>query len=311
MIEFCKKMLIFGNMHQSKDPKVTSTQRSAWLSLTVIGLLIAGAGALFVNNRGMLDDLRAERVSSELILNERNFALQEVRMLKRDFSKETSLYTAQLDSLQRIIASKEVEMNQLSKQKQATPAADIQYLEVVQKIQSEKESLEKKVAEVEKQNANYLQQITQNKRTAIANEKELDRLSVALDEQVHKAILFDMEARRTTGGSLTVKARNARAMHIEFTLAKGTLDQNAPLYVTLTNIEQGKDIPGKELPVMIPIDGESRSISPVKTARWEGKGAADRMELDFPLDHKLSKGIYQVDVYSDSRYLGGSRIRLQ
>lgn len=303
-------MCSFENMQQFMNSKIHSTKRSMWLTIAIFGLLLVGAGSLFIHNRGMLDDIRAERVSSESILHERNFALQEIRILKNEIARlneEKSRLTDQsvqdqqnvyqlgrdnkkltrevsrLHPLEQVLATLEAENKHIA----------TSYTNALQHFKNEEHANERLLAEVSKK------------------ENDIIQLSEKLDEYTHRAVLFHTEARRSLGGKTTVHARKTHAMHVEFTLAKGTLPQNAPLYITLTDLTQNIGIVGRELPLTIPVDGENISIQPVALARWEGKGAADRMELDFKLDKNIPAGIYQVDVYSDARYLGGARLRLQ
>jgi hypothetical protein len=303
-------MCSFENMQKFMNSKIRSTKRSMWLTIAMFGLLLVGAGSLFINNRGMLDDIRAERVSSESILHERNFALQEIRILKNEI--------ARLNDEKSILSEKSIQDQQTVYQVGKINSSLTRELSrltglenVIAALEAENKHIENSYKDVLLQSKSEEQ--THERLMAEFNKKENDiiQLSEKLDEYTHRAVLFHTEARRSLGGKTTVHARKAHAMHVEFTLAKGTLPQNAPLYITLTDLSQNIGIVGKELPLTIPVDGGNVSIQPVALARWEGKGAADRMELDFKLDKKIPAGIYQVDVYSDARYLGGARLRLQ
>lgn len=297
-------------MLYSGDSKLKPNKGFQYFLLTAFSALLVGAGALFVHNRGMLDDLRAERVSSESIIHERNFALQEIRIVKNKLRASDELNQARIDSLADL-SSQLVKALKTNKSLQQKVKEAEEQQSTVSAFQTLKFEQDQAFQQLEKRSGDLQSQNQHLKHNLLSVEQENSRLSTQLDEYVNKAILFDVEARRSLTGKLTVHARNTRAIHVEFTIAKGTLEPNSKLYVTLTDIQQGKGIPGKELPITLSLDGENMTIQPAALAKWEGKGAADRMELGFELDKKLQKGIYQVDVYSDSRYLGGSRLRLQ
>ncbi len=297
-------------MFKKGGSQINTTNKSFLLSISAISALIIGTGILFFNNRKMLDDIRAERVNSESIIHDRNFALQEIKVLKKEnahlkdenqkLEEESKFEHHSLELANSKLNSFQTKVNEIKLlEKQIAQFQTI-------KFNSEADNIRLNDQFQASQKLNQIQdQIIRSK------EKEIEVLSARIKEHANKAILFDVEARKSLKGNLTTKARSTRSIHIEFSISQGTIPLNAPLYVTLTDLQLGKGISGNELPISIQVDGENITLNPVAFARWEGKGIADRMELDVELMQKLSKGQYQVDVYSDTRYLGGSRLRLQ
>ena len=183
--------------------------------------------------------------------------------------------------------------------------------------------LKKKNAELEDLLKSLNQEInTLNKSIAMANsenKKLNDQLAyssktntgLSSDNSILKAIISDnyrTEALRGKNEKLTVNAHKTNKLMVSFDLPGNVSDNIFFKVVT----PQGKEFSSnKDLAAAIEIIENGDGLLASTSENAIGSAGTKRVEMTYKPNQKLSKGIYQFNIYNGDRFLGSTQLRLK
>jgi DNA repair exonuclease SbcCD ATPase subunit len=281
-------------------------QRIGVVSILIIALLLSGLS--LYNKAKLKKNLSDARLKSEILLSEKLSLNKSIVKFKIDIDelegKNSNLRKTIADINQKI-KDKSIEIEKLTKENASI------------------KTLKKKNNELEKLSKNLNQEIAQlNKlitQINTENKKLNDQLAsssktnsgLLSDNSILKAIISDnyrTEALRGKNERLTVNANRTNKLLVSFDLP-GNITDNIYFKVVTP---QGKELSSnKDMAATIQIIENGDGLLASSSEGLMGSAGTKRVEMAYKPNQKLSKGIYQFNIYNGEHFLGSTQMRLK
>jgi hypothetical protein len=274
----------------------------------VITLAIIFAGFTFYNISKLKNRLSDEKTKSEMILSEKlslDKSIAKYKLEIANLQNKTSDLNISIAEANRNIQNKIAEINKLK--------AENGSIKNLQQKNAELESLKQQLSQEMAQINNSLVQAKSE------NEKLINQLTTASktnDELVsNNAILkalfsdnFRTEAMRGKNEKLTVNAKRTNKLLVSFDLPDNISNDIHFKVVT----PQGKEFSSnKDLAAIIQITEYGDGLLASSSENAFGSAGKKRVEMSYKPTQKLSKGIYQFNLYSGKEFMGSTQLRLK
>ena len=285
-----------------------STSRRWLAGITVIVGLGIICGGIILNERSELDEeLKAERLETATLFSGKVVLQKEVTSLKRsvervksknsDLTSELSVLKREVNAKEKALQGKFYSMEQLQAELLDINALKEKLYRLNERLVAANELLE-----------NENQQLRSNLKQT---ESEYAQLEDDFREKSEaRANYIRIEALQGKKNKQTRKASQAQRLYVSFTwpAAMGELQQGKKLYLVITGTSALK-LPTPQGKVTVRLDGLTTEIEPAVIAEVQAS-RKERQEIILELSEKLTKGVYQADIYTDDFLLGGTQIRL-
>jgi uncharacterized protein (DUF3084 family) len=290
----------------------TMDKRQIALAAGVLLFLLL-SGVFFMNNRSLKGDLRQERITSETLLSEKLMMEKSLAKVKQDLlelqgTKER--LDRKIADIAREIEEKEARLTRLTSDNNSLrrTAARVKEME----------------AAIERLNADLI--TLNNQLNALRAESDSERLrSQDLKSQVDalnrereqfitaNAILramagnnYRVEALRGKNEKLTVNARRAQKLVYTFDLPRDIANN---LSFTIKTPDNRTFTSNGSQTASIVITGNNDNF--YASTAMLGTAGTKNIEMVYTPDERLTRGIYEFEVYNDGIYIGTTRLRLR
>lgn len=273
-----------------------------------LAVAIAISGLFLVNNMKLKNNLSAEKVKSEKLLSEKLSLDKTLSHIQKNVaelkSKNTTLDKAIAES-NRKIQEKNEEINKLTAQNASVKdlkkkLAELENLK--QQMNAEMAELNQSLAKAKAENSKLNEQIASATK---ANS------GLANDNSILKALVsnnYRTEALRGKNERLTVKSRQTNKLLVSFDLP-GNVDNDVHFKVLTP---QGKELSSKtDLSASIQITENGDALLASSNPSENGGPGTKRVEMTYKPTQKLTKGVYQFNLYNGERFLGSTQLRLK
>lgn len=289
--------------------------RNIKIAAVVITLLLfaafAGIAMLSTSNRGLEKNLNAERLRSESLLSEKLQLDKQIKNFKSDISllegrnKDLDQWLAETKNK---LAQQESSLSALTKENAGLKG----FRKENEKLQKLKDELNNKLASLTKDNAALKAEVEQLNLNVAQLKKENEKLLASGANGVNSAQLplasnFRVEVRKKNEDKLTVKAKRARSLQLNFDVPKSSAMTLSSQYRVQMLSLQGKAVSGKMKDLKTsPLDGATASLL--------GHSAGNEYEqisMVYEPASKVEDGIYTLIVYNGQVLVGSAQVRLK
>ncbi len=287
---------------QMQNPKVLAGAATVMFLLSMIT-----AGIFYSNNETLSDLLNNEKALTERLASEKEQLMRDIDGFKGDIGKMKER-NQQLDGLLADatgkLSQKEIALANMGKENKNIKKQLNDLQQIRENMNAEMETLKNTIQLLE----------SENHKLAEANaglKAEIQDLKDKLKTSMVKANNFRVEVLRKKKDRLTVSARRTHVLTVTFDHNLSAMafmgDQKvfmvvkSPEGVILTTDNTGK--------TKLMFDGASKEIqySTVQSVKQDG---ASTLTFRFEPEEELKAGVYKVDVYTESAYLGSNQFRL-
>jgi hypothetical protein len=291
--------------------EMTDKKQIALIAGVLLFLLLSGV--LFVNNRSLKNDLKQERLTSEALLSEKLMIEKSLAKSKQDLLL-TQTANARLDKRLAEITSeieeKEARLLKLTSDNNSLrrSASRVKDLEAtIEKLNSDLASLNDRLAALRSESDKHrlTSHELQSQLDALGREKEM----ITTANAILRAMAgnnFRVEAVRGRNEKLTVNARRTQKLVYTFDLP-GDIASN--LSFTIKTPDNNKFTSSGSHAATIVVTENSNNF--FASTSMLGKTGTKSVEMIYKPEEKLSKGVYEFEVYNDTRYIGTTRLRLR
>lgn len=282
-----------------------SNKKAIASGILVVAIIVATV--LVFANKSLNKKLADEKLKSEILLSEK-LSMDKLVSKYQDDLKNLGDKNKMLDKM-----TADANMEVLSKNKE------------IEKLRAERQSarnFQKKIDELALQNHELNKELKgANKSLADANaantilNKQLASASAAntglvSDNSILKAIISDnyrTEAFRGKREKLTVNAKKTDKLLVSFDMSDVYGEK---IYFKIVTPEGNEFHSNKDLAANMTItsNGDGLLAGDINAA---GPAATKRVEMTYHPLQKLSKGIYQFNIYNEDRFLGSTQLRLK
>ncbi len=279
-----------------------------WVGAVIIALLLIGFFFALTTNIKNKKNLKAEKLTSELLLSEKLSFEKDLEKIKAEFSalKTKNEATAKLlAETNRKIAEKDNKINSLTATNKSLSTVKKE-LEDLQKFKSE---LEKESAQLKSDyNKLLLQNQDLQKRISLLEE---DKKALALQLEESRSYCPDNYLVKATRGKKTEKivisASRAKKLNLLFEVPGNLAEEISFKIITPSGTIINPD--DKGLTWYFPQDSRylTASLSPV-TGDFE---QSRQVVLTYLSKTKLTKGEYKIQIFGDEKNVGNCRILLK
>jgi peptidoglycan hydrolase CwlO-like protein len=286
-----------------KTAEKSGMTSSAILVLILIAALI-GIGIFYTNNKTLTKSLNYEKLKTEMMLSEK-LALQ----------KEIDSYKNQINSLSGKNADLDILLAETSlklKEKEAQ-------LNQFKRENGNIKTLKKQLADLEQMKNNFDNQVAILNETIRKLNKEKDALNETITslEKENKELTSNLEilTSMTTDNYLvettkrkdilTVKAKRAKKITMSFNVPENMVEN---ISFKLTKPD-GKQVDGKGNGIAYKVVNEDEGL----TASLSGGTikVSKKIEMTYEPKEKQKPGIYKIEMYNNSKYIGACNVKLR
>lgn len=289
--------------------------RNIKIAAVVITLLLFGAFAgivmLSTTNRGLEKNLNAEKLKAESLLSEK---LQLDKQLK-NFKSDISLLEGKNKELDRWLVDTKNKLSQqesdlagLSKENAGLKGIRKEN----EKLQHLKDELNNKLASLTKDNAALRAEVDQLNLNLAQLKKENEKLLASGATGTNAAYLplasnFRVEVRKKNEDKLTVKAKRARSLQLNFDIPKSSAMSLSSQYRIQMLSLQGKAVSGKMKDLKTsPLDGATAGLLGLSSG-----SEYEQISMVYEPASKVENGIYTLIVYNGQVLVGSAQVRLK
>lgn len=275
---------------------------------SVIALAILFAGFTIYSISKLNNRLSDEKIKSEMILSEKlslDKSIAKYKLEITNLQSKTSDLNISIAEANRNIQLKNDEISKLIAGKASLKEIKEKYAE----LESLKQQLSNEIAQLN----NSLNQAKSD------NEKLSNQLASAsktndeliANNTILKALFSDnfrTEAMRGKNEKLTVNAKRTNKLFLSFDLP-GIISNDIHFKVITP---QGKEFSSdKDLAAIIQITEYGDGLLASSSENAFGSAGKKRVEMSYKPTQKLSKGVYQFNLYSGKEFLGSTQLRLK
>ena len=281
---------------------------AAGVTATLFASLIT-IGVMYRNNSLLTEDVKAEKVRTESLSNEKGALKKEIDKLKIELSsfdtQNKELQNA-IKNAQYKLAEKEQQLSKLSKENASIPVLRRE-LDAIKKI---KKDLIAQLEDLKRSNSQLEAEVSELNKTIAALRKENESLYAKAGEKQMMAYNFRVEPVKKRKDKLTARAKRTNKVKISFDV-NSSKNLGSKIYVKIQSDKDG-ELEGESLIAMEEVeeleagelyaDAESFIISTDEYSRFA---------LTFDPKDKLSDGLYYVKVFNGNDYLGSTQFMLR
>jgi predicted RNase H-like nuclease (RuvC/YqgF family) len=208
-------------------------------------------------------------------------------------------------------ASSSSDIAGLNAQIESLMKAKTEFETVIGLLQQENQVLKSENTELKGQNQTLTSENLQLSNEVSGLAKKLEDQIRATQSAVFKATSFRVEVERKND-KLTARAKKARELAISFDLSgvPQPMQGQQKLYLSISD-EYGKPITGQANAV-VSIEAPAQKINITSQAnKLVVLGETQRINFNYILDERLSKGNYVVAIYCEKGLLGATSVRLR
>ncbi len=278
------------------------------LPVVFLGLVMAACGIFLLNNMKLKNNLKAEKLQSEKLLSEKlsvDKTLVHIQQNVRNLQAKNASLDKMIADSKKKIEDKNIEINQLK----AQHASIKDMKNKVAELESLKQQLNLEIASLN----------TSLKQTKEQNSKLSDQIAsfskansgLANDNSILQAMISDnyrVEAFRGKQQKLTINSRQTNKLQVSFDLPGNAKND---IYFKVVTPRGDEFSSNTNLSASIRIteigDGLLASSNPSEI----GSAGTKRVEMTYKPTHKLTKGIYQFNIYNGDRFLGSTQLHLK
>lgn len=275
---------------------------------SVISIAIIVAGLSFYKSARLKNSLANEKLKSEIYLSEKLSLDKSVAKFQKDLA-DLKGKNSYLDNL---IAEANLKILHKNKEIDKLMAENVSAKELQNKI-ADLENLKKQLnIEIEGLNNSLAQAKTENSNlnNQLASTTKLNA-GLTSDNSLLKAIVSDnyrTEALRGKNEKLTVNARKTNKLMVSFDLP-GNIGNDIYFKVVTP---QGKELSSNtDLAATIQITENGDGLLANSMQNTFGSTGTKRVEMTYKPNQKLSKGVYQFNLYNANNFLGSTQLRLK
>jgi len=282
-------------------------QRAIAAGVLLIAIMLIGFS--YRNIAKFKNQLTDEKRKSEVLLSEKltlNKAIKNYQFDVTDLQSKTSVLNKLITEANINIQNKNAEINKLKVAHNST-------VKNMKEKNAELESSKQKLSEELSRSNNSLAQAKAeyeklNNQLALALETNED---LENDNAILKVLYsnnYRTEALRGKKELLTVNARKTNKLLVCFDVP-GIISNDIHFKVVTP---QGKELSSnKDLAATIRITENGDGLLASKTQTSIGSAGTKRVEMSYKPNQKLSKGVYQFNLYNNDRFLGSTQLRLK
>ncbi|WPP49391.1 hypothetical protein [Catalinimonas niigatensis] len=289
--------------------------RNIKIAAVIVTLLLFGAFAgvamLSSTNRGLEKNLNAERLKSETLLSEKLQLDKQIKSFKSDISllegKNKELDRWLIDTKSKL-TQQESSLSKLSKENAGLKGVRKEN----EKLQQLKDELNNKLLSLTRDNADLKAEIDQLNLNVAQLKKENEKL-LASGATGTKAVNlplasnFRIEVRKKNEDKLTVKAKRARSLQLNFDVPKSSAMALSSQYRIQMLSLQGKAIAGKMKDLKTtPLDGATAGLFGLSAG-----SEYEQVSMVYEPASKVEDGIYTLIVYNGQVLVGSAQVRLK
>lgn len=271
-------------------------------------IAIIFAGYFFFAKTKLKSQLSDEKLKTEMLLSEKLRLDKTISKYQSDVTdlkfKTSSLSNSVADANLKVIQKNEeisrLKANYVSAKELQKKNAELENLKL--QLSQEIEKINRSLAEAKNENLKLSNLLAESAQT---------NNNLSSDNSLLKALFSDnyrTEALRGKNDRLTINAKRTRKLMVSFDLPGSISNEIYFKVVTPAGKElsSNKDL-AAELNIMEYGDGLLASTSETAV----GGAGTKRVELSYKPSQKLSKGVYQFNLYNKDRLLGSTQLRLK
>ncbi|MEQ8473468.1 MAG: hypothetical protein RIC35_19885 [Marinoscillum sp.] len=296
---------------------ITKSKESVVAVIVTLLFVLASAMAVyyFKVNTGAEEALTAEKVKNEKMLSEKLALSKEIEKLKKDITG----YKGKNGELDKKLASLEAQLtekeNQLSSIKKSN-ASISDYKKQLADLKSIRDELN---AEIVRQNE--LMAVLQKENTTLKD--AIAMMEVSNEDLVTKNYVlsqiisenYGVEAHKKKD-KLTVNSKRTKEIQLGFDVP---IEMTEKLSFTITSPDGKQTASNNSKTITYTVNNDFEFSDATATASISGVAATNssninsrkRVVLSYKPEAKLTRGVYQINIYSDSTFIGSSQIRLK
>ena len=286
--------------------QITKAQTVIIIATSVVLIL---AGLSIYKNVTIKNQLQKEKIRSETLLSEKLELNKSIDNFKKDLASLQGKNT-QLDKVVKE-TSGQLEKKESQIRKLLAENASLTDLK---KKNAELEALRNKLEEeVASLNLNVNQLMADNKQYSEQLESmQTENKSLAFHNALLEAMLSDnyrIEALRGKHDKLTVAARRTNKLMVSFDIPSGS---GKDIYFKIVTPDE-KELSSRDdkSATINYINQDENLMASLTESAASGSQSAKRAELIYKPEHKLTKGIYRINVYDGKDYMCSIQLRLK
>jgi SMC interacting uncharacterized protein involved in chromosome segregation len=271
-----------------------------------IAILVAGF-SIYTKNK-LNEKLSNEKLKSEMLLSEKlnlNKSIAKYQADASDLKNKNSKLNNTIEEINFRISEKNAEIKKLKSENASAKELQKKYTELEglkEKLTQEIALANKALKEAKNENSKL------NDLLADALQENEELLS---DNSVLKSLFSDSyrtEALRGKNEKLTVIAKRTNKLTVSLNMP-ATTDNNIQFKIVTP---QGKEISSSnDLAAVIKIIDNGDDLMASSSDSAIGSIGTKRVEMSYKPSEKLSKGVYQFNLYNNDRFLGSTQLRLK
>lgn len=271
-------------------------------------IAIIFAGYFFYSKTKLQNKLSDEKLRTEMLLSEKlrlDKAVAKYQNDITDFQRKTTNLTSTIAEANRNISLKNDEINRM--RAEAVSSKELQ--KKINELEILKQQLNQ---DIEKANKLLVDATNENsKLNNLLSSSAKSNENLLSDNSVLKALFSDnyrTEALRGRNEKLTVNAKRTNKLMVSFDLP-GNMGNDVYFKVVTP---EGKELSSnKDLAATIQITENGDGLLASTSQTTIGSAGAKRVEMAYKPTQKLTKGVYQFNLYNKDRLLGSTQMRLK
>jgi peptidoglycan hydrolase CwlO-like protein len=296
----------------------TNVMRRRIITATSVILLAAAlvtAGLFYRHNKALKTTVQTEKIKSEALLSEKlqlKKLLDELNTTVYQLKESNSGLEAQLQEKIKFLEQKEAEVYQLLSENASLKQLRQKIAELKQvreELLSELAGIKQKMESLRSENGDLSHQLAQERSANESLKTQLANIP-ANNNQLLSTILTNncrMEAVKGKNAQLTLTARRTSKLVVSFDLPYNV---DKELHFTVIT-PSGQEVSCLDSDDIMDIRTTDILYVSLDNASCQEKTVIRRVEMTYKPTTRLTKGIYQFDIFSKNNYIGSTQIRLK
>ena len=280
----------------------------ATISLIVLVASLVAVGIYHRHNKGLKTTVETEKIKSEALLSETlqlKKSLEDLRVNVIQLKESNNTLDMRLTEKINLLKQKEAEVNRLFSENASLKQFRQKTAELEQvrdQLSKELSSLMLQMDGLRSENSDLSNQLARAKSENSSLNNDNSQLLSAL-----LANNYRMEATKGKNQRLTLNARRTDKLVVSFDLPVA-VDKNLHFNVITPAGEQVSSLENSDF---LDLRASEVLYASLDDNFPEQKNVTRRIEMTYKPSVKLTKGIYQFDIFSKDTYIGSTQIRLK
>lgn len=288
--------------------KARKNRTVAAISLILVVASLTMVGVYHRHNKGLKTTVEAEKIKSEALLSQKLELTKSLEALKADILKlkeSNSTLNMRLNEKVNLLNQKEAEVNRLFSENVSLK----QFRQKATELEQIRDQLSKELTSLMQQ-MDGLRSENDDLSNQLARVKSENKSLNSDNNQLLSMILannYRMEATKGKNERLTLNARKTDRLVVSFELPPAADKELHFKVITPT----GEEVSSLENSDFLELGSSEVLLASLNGNFHDQKNISRRIQMTYKPNIKLTKGIYQFDIYSKDNYIGSTQIRLK